>query len=238
LIHIGAIAIGLLLAIALEQTVEAVHHRHQRAVLEEQIRVVLADDLESDKRSLRALRRGRDYLSDLLAAINARLDKRPDKLPAPDSTKLGGFTVFPNLAPFDVAKQNGTAGVLPTERLRIYNRVAFALDLLAATRHETYHALDALGAFDERYVDSRGSIEAGEHVPGPGLDGLTVPELLEYRALAATSAKAYDTLTERIRLVDFEFREVLGGIPSETALIERLRTVWGKEGREPEPPPE
>jgi hypothetical protein len=30
LVHIGAITIGLLLAVGLEQTVEYVHHRHQR----------------------------------------------------------------------------------------------------------------------------------------------------------------------------------------------------------------
>jgi hypothetical protein len=36
LIHIASIAIGLLLALGLEQTVEALHHAHQRSDLEQQ----------------------------------------------------------------------------------------------------------------------------------------------------------------------------------------------------------
>lgn len=236
--HIATIVVGLFIAVAIEQTVEFFHHRHQRADLERQMNAVFQDDLQSDKRSLHELRVGRDYFSDLLAAINARLEKRPDKPPTPDSKRLGGFTIFPNLAPFEVAKLNGVAALLPTERLRIYNRIAFALDLFAQTRHETYHAIDAVGAFNVRYVDSRGSIEAGERVPGPSLDALSEPELLEYRGLVGTAAKSYDTLIERLRLFDFEARAILDGVPTENALIERVREVWGNEGREPEPPPE
>ena len=44
LVHIGAIVIGLLIAVALEQSVELLHHRHQRPQLEEQMRGVLEDD--------------------------------------------------------------------------------------------------------------------------------------------------------------------------------------------------
>jgi hypothetical protein len=89
LIHIVAIAIGLLLALGLEQTVEAVHHAHQRADLEQQMHAVLLDDLESDKRSLQDLRLRPGYLSDLLDAINARLENRPQKPITPDAKRLG-----------------------------------------------------------------------------------------------------------------------------------------------------
>jgi hypothetical protein len=50
-------------------------------------------------------------------------------------------------------------------------------------------------------------------------------------------AKAYDVVIERIRLFDFEANEFLAGVPSENALIERLREVWGRQGRDPEPVP-
>src|SRR5215472_9950942 len=88
LAHIATIVVGLFIAVAIEQTVEFFHHRHQRSDLEQQMRAVFQDDLQSDKRSLHELRVGRDYFSDLLAAINARLEKRPDKPPMPDPKRL------------------------------------------------------------------------------------------------------------------------------------------------------
>ena len=155
------------------------------------MRQVFLDDLESDKRALHELRLGRDFLSELLVAINSRIENRAEKVAAPDVRRLGGYTVSPNLAPFDVAKLNGTAALLPGERLRLFNRIAFALELLANVRRDLYAAMDRLAAFHIRYVDSRGSIQAGESVPGPDLDRLTAAELQEYRATVATLAKGY-----------------------------------------------
>jgi hypothetical protein len=97
--------------------------------------------------------------------------------------------------------------------------------------------MDRLAAFHIRYVDSRGSIQAGESVPGPDLDRLTIAELQEYRAIVSTLAKGYDVTVERIRLFDFEAAEILAGIPSEKAMIGRMREVWGRQGRDPEPVP-
>jgi hypothetical protein len=86
-------------------------------------------------------------------------------------------------------------------------------------------------------VDSRGSIQAGESVPGPDLDRLTAADLKEYRATVSTLAKSYDVMIERIRLFDFEANEILAGVPSEKALIGRMREVWGRQGRDPVPVP-
>jgi hypothetical protein len=73
LVHIGAIVIGLLIAVGLEQSVELLHHRHQRLQLEEQMRGVLEDDTQraipDDLRQLTALHA---YLVDLQSAVVAR----------------------------------------------------------------------------------------------------------------------------------------------------------------------
>lgn len=47
LVHVGAIIIGLLIAVGLEQSMEALHHRHQRLQLEEQMHNVPAEDAQS-----------------------------------------------------------------------------------------------------------------------------------------------------------------------------------------------
>jgi hypothetical protein len=75
LIHIVAIAIGLLLA--LEQTVVAVHHAHQREEIEEQIRSVLNADLKINAGNFSKFVDLRAYLSELRAAIAARLNGAP-----------------------------------------------------------------------------------------------------------------------------------------------------------------
>jgi hypothetical protein len=236
-VHIATIVVGLFIAVCIDKTVEAIHHHFQRGELEAQMRQVFLDDLDSDNRALHELHVGRDFLADLLVAINARIENRAEKVASPDIKRLGGYTISPNLAPFDVAKLNGTAALLPGERLRIFNRIAFALELLANSRRDLYAAMDRLAAFHIRYVDSRGSIQAGESVPGPELDRLTLAELQEYRAIVSTLAKSYDVTIERIRLFDFEATEVLAGTPSEKAMIGRMREVWGRQGRDPEPVP-
>jgi hypothetical protein len=236
-VHIATIVVGLFIAVCIDKTVESIHHHFQRSELEAQMRQVFLDDLESDNRALHELRVGRDFLADLLVAINARMGNPAEKVATPDIKRLGGYTISPNLAPFDVAKLNGTAALLPGERLRIFNRIAFALELLANARRDLYAAMDRLAAFHIRYIDSRGSIQAGESVPGPALDRLTLAELQEYRAIVSTLAKAYDVTIERIRLFDFEVTEILAGIPSEKAMIARMREVWGRQGRDPEPVP-
>ena len=47
-IHIAAIAVGLLLALALEQSAEAIHHSHQRGEIEAQMHAVLQADVRLD----------------------------------------------------------------------------------------------------------------------------------------------------------------------------------------------
>ncbi len=237
LVHIATIVVGLFIAVCIDKTVEAIHQHFERSELEAQMRQVFIDDLANDKQALHELRLGRDFLADLLVAINSRIETGRPKVASPDVGRLGGYTVSPNLAPFDVAKLNGTAALLRGDRLRIFNRIAFALDLLANARRDLYGDMDRLGAFNIRYVDSRGSIQAGESVPGPDIDRLPLADLQEYRATVATLAKAYDVVIERIRLFDFEANEFLAGVPSENALIERLREVWGRQGRDPEPVP-
>jgi hypothetical protein len=238
LIHIAAIAIGLLLALGLEQTVEALHHAHQRSDLEQQMRAVLLGDLQSDKRLLQDLQLRRGYFSDLLNAINARLQNRPQRPSTPDAKQMGSLLIFPSLAPLDVAKLNGTAALLPADRIQLFNRIDTLLGILSATFRQSYGEFDMVSSFHERYLDSRETIESGKGVNGPPLDVLSVSELLEYRALVATAAKTLDALMDGIRLFDLEARQILAGIPTEDALIQRMRTDWGKEGRVPDPPAE
>ena len=71
-IHIATIIIGLIIAIGLEQTVEAVHHLHQRHQLEHNLRDELRVDLRRDAEDFRVFSQIRAYTVELKSAVSVR----------------------------------------------------------------------------------------------------------------------------------------------------------------------
>ena len=168
LVHIATITTGLLIAVGIEQTVEFVHHRHQTHLLEEQMRSVFESDLREDANALRNLGARRDYLAELLTAIVARL-AGDATVPAPSATdrRLVQYIIFASLAPYEAAKQNGTVAWLAVERMRLYNRIAFARDLQATVRDHWFESLAARESFHEKFVDSAGALALGGAARAP-----------------------------------------------------------------------
>jgi len=219
-IHIATIVVGLFIAVSLEQTVEFFHHRHIRQQLEAQMLQVFAGDLQSDATSIEEFDGFRDYLFQLRAAIIARLDGKQEPAPPPSNDpRMATFAIFPSLAPYDAAKENGTVAYLPTARIRIYNRVAFQRELAATAREHRFGGLAALAAFNERYTDSIGNLEMGAVSPAPDLTKLARPELTEYIGIVAALIKQTDLETARIRLFDKESRAILDGVQDEETLL-------------------
>ena len=220
LLHIATIVIGLFVAVGLEQSVEFLHHRHLREQLEEQMREVFAGDLRTDANSLKQLGELRAYLLQVRTATLARLDSKQDPLPPPaNDPRMGSFTVFPNLAPYEAAKENGTVAYLPTARIRLYNRVAFQRELTATVREHWFDGLRALAAFNERYTDSAGNLEMGGMSTAPDLTKLSRAELIEYLNVVAALIKKTDLMVDRYRLFDVECQAILDGVGDEDALL-------------------
>jgi len=188
LLHIVTITIGLLIAVGIEQTVEYFHHRHQRHLLEEQMRGVFESDLREDANSLRKLGARRDYLVELRAAITARLAGNTTvPAPSPTDPRMAAYLIFASLAPYEAAKQNGTVAWLSVERMRIFNRISFARDLQAMVRDHWFEGLAALESFHEKFVDSRGVLALGGSAAAPDLDVLSPADLSVYLGLVATA---------------------------------------------------
>jgi len=222
-IHIAIIVVGLIIAVALEQTVEFFHHRRVSQELERQMLEVFAADLRSDTRNLGELRGLRAYLVEVRSAIIARLgDKAAPSMPAATDPRMATFPVFPSMAPYDAAKANGSIAFLPTMRIRLYNRAAFARELAATVRDHWFEGLAALGAFHERYADSTGSLEMAEVSAAPDIARLTPPELNEYLALVAALIKKTDLYVARLQLFDRECQAILDGVRDEEELIRRV----------------
>jgi hypothetical protein len=231
-IHLATIAIGLLIALGLEQTVEFLHHRHLSNQLERQMREVFASDVEADASSMKGLGNLRAYLLELREAIKARLDgKKEFAAPSPNDVRMAIFPRFPNLAPYDAAKENGSIAYLPVARIRLFNRVAFQRELAATVRDHLFDGLAAFSAFSERYVDSSGVPEMNSAVTTPDLAKLSVPELNEYLAIVAALIKKTDLFSARIHLFDLECRAILNGVRDEDELVKAITDGMTSERR-------
>ena len=222
-IHIATIVIGLLIAVALEQTIVALHHRNQLIKLEEEMHAVFESDAKINDEDLRKLARFRVYLAELRAAIQARLgDQSTPAAPAADDPRMAILIIYPSLAPYEAAKENGTVALLPTERLRLYSRISYARDLTGASRDRWYAGLTALASFRERYVDSTGSLGIGGIAKSPELGSLSAAELAEYARIVSASIKETDLVGARLKIFDIECRAILSGARNEFDLIERI----------------
>jgi hypothetical protein len=237
-IHIATIVIGLFIAVGLEQTVEFFHHRHLRDQLERQMQEVFAGDVKSDAASLKKLGNLRAYLSEVRAATIARLDGKGEPPPPPaNDPRMTAFAIFPNLAPYEAAKENGTVAYLPTARIRIYNRVAFQRELTATVREHWFDGLAALAAFNERYTDSPGDLEMGGVSTAPDLAKLARTELVEYLAVVAALIKKTDLMVDRYRLFDRECQAILDGVRDEDALLRAIAVDRPQESNQVAPAP-
>ena len=89
-IHLGTITIGLLIAISLEQSVEGLHHLHQRHQLEEDLRAEAAKNiliLDRNYRNLDTYMAWASTMRDIVNAMHASGGKT--KLPYPPKPDLG-----------------------------------------------------------------------------------------------------------------------------------------------------
>ena len=221
-IHIGAIVVGLIIAVSLEQTVEFFHHRHQRLLLEEQMHEVLEDDAQIAP-DIKRLTDLRAYLVDLQSAVSARRRGRSTPAaPAADDPRLNMLIRLPSLAPYEAAKQNGTVALLSSERIRLYNRLSLQRDLMMSVYEHWFDDLAAVDAFSKRF----------EYAPGVPVLGkvdlatLSSPELIEYQALLGTVIGRVDWMILRMRLFATQCRAILDGARDEADLVKRVSATY------------
>jgi hypothetical protein len=212
-IQIATITIGLLIAVGLEQSVEVLHHRHQREQLEDQMRGAFETNLKRNEKTFKQLKAQHAYLVELRTAISALLhgQQRTMAAPAANDERMAAFPTFPSLAPYEAAKENGTVALLPGNRIRIYNRVALARELAWTVRDHWFEGLSALEAFHERFVDSSGNLSMGQVVIAPDLVSLSAADLTENLTIVSALIKNTELLFARLYLVDKECRAILDG---------------------------
>jgi hypothetical protein len=130
-IHIATICVGLLIAIGLEQGVEALHHRNERHDLEEQMRTESQRNLELVKTEIAFVTNRDQYLQDCLQALQSAPvagDSVTVTLPSNHLSLPGGMLISPSQGTWQVARAAGTVALLPPEEAKVYTRLNLAAD--------------------------------------------------------------------------------------------------------------
>jgi hypothetical protein len=129
-IHIATISVGLLIAIGLEQTVEAIHHARER-------RELIANMRDEARQNLKSAQEAYDAYSARAAWLRESVDvvRRATSSNGIFDLTLPAAAPFPgNAAPllpaWSVAKTNGNAALLPEERAEVYERLSREANML------------------------------------------------------------------------------------------------------------
>jgi hypothetical protein len=165
LIHIATICVGLLIAVALEQTVEAVHHRHQR----EQLLVSLDHDTRATLRDTdfiideyhRRIQWNRTRIEQVQVALGSR---KPLAQAAPDE---GALITIPADPAWEAARASGMIPLFSQGEIAAYSEVA---DVIGRARPRFDMERDADSkrrAFEQRYESVSGDMAANYRLDSP-----------------------------------------------------------------------
>jgi hypothetical protein len=218
-VHIATITVGLLIAIGLEQSVEALHHRHQRHQLEEDLR-------EEGQRNRETVRKDLEYRTafmvwdlevsdcakEALAGRIVPLRPRPDTDP---SFQANYRYIVPSNSVWSVAKSGGEAGLLPSSEALVYTRLyrvhelVTELDLESRKVNADYNTALLSVSNDPPHLPS-----TLEHLTPAQLSALQAAALREYATASA--------LRSMIAVFGGANDAVLGGAKTEQEVVEGI----------------
>jgi hypothetical protein len=124
-IHIATIVLGLLIAIGLEQTVEAIHHGHERHQLRDDLRTEAEARVSLLKANVQDEAANTRWLRDCIhVAVNAKpSDGYVTFTTPPAPATLSGAK--PENSVWEAAKASGTVALLTPPEIEAWSRVAF-----------------------------------------------------------------------------------------------------------------
>ena len=222
-IHIATIVVGLLIAVGLEQTVEAIHHAHQRHQLEEDLHAEAENNRSIIARDL-SLQNLEPWFEQAIAAVDSATPQQGEiriTLPfapcIPGSVGTSAERYFaPSEAVWATAKESSLVGLLPVEQARMFARLSHNYDLLGDSRNEFYRQCSSIAAMQHRLA------RLSPASANTALWTLT-PGQAEHLAQAASDARtAIKGLCFRLRWSDVYEQGILSG---ETRADQRMMAI-------------
>jgi hypothetical protein len=223
-IHVATICVGLLIAIGLEQTVEALHHSHQRHQLQEdlhgeseRVHAALQQDLHTfavERVWMLALRQDVDTMRASGGKIKLPYRPRPAFDPDdPTHTPMGPR--WPPDGVWQTARESSLVGLLPRQQAEIYSSLAFQHQFFADATSTWVAEQTKLISFEMRFDD-------GQPGSTPDLSRMSPAELEEYYVMLTHNLALRDTMVNRIKIYDAAETAVLNGATTKEALGQRI----------------
>jgi hypothetical protein len=230
LIHLGTITAGLLIAISLEQSVEKLHHLHQRHELEASLR---AEGEMNKKRAEADLARYDDEMTWMLGLHEdiGKMMATGGKANLPyraihetplvvDGSPYYGRSLAMMTAVWDTAGADNRLALLPDELAHGYSLLYHIRgERFAVLRSRASDVWDAQGAFEALFAD------IGTPTT-PVLTRMSTADLKQYDALVMQSFTAAGAAKEQLRLVYATDQAMLQGLydgASATRLLAEAR---------------
>ena len=210
-IHLGTISIGLLIAIGLEQSVEALHRLHERHRLEQDLQMEAKKNLilmDVDNQHFDAMVTWLIQLRSQVDAMRASGGKANFTYQPPPKTR-GVWS--PDSPYWNTAKESAEIGLLPRDEAGMYDLVYAQQEFVKEVVLAYLNELDQLRRFESRFavIESKASASELAHMtpadqsrvadniadvrPVPDVSRMTPQDLGEYSVLLN------NTLTELFR---------------------------------------
>jgi len=159
LIHIATISVGLLIAVGLEQMVEALHHRRQRHQLEDDLHGEDLKNRDTIRRNLELEAQKKWFQLAQSTADAALQEKGVLSFTLPLAPCVPGTVgnlltryISPSDAVWTTAKESNLVFLLPVGEARIYARLAHNYELLSGSRDHMAATCERVYAMQIRFA--------------------------------------------------------------------------------------
>jgi hypothetical protein len=151
LLHIATICVGLLIAVGLEQSVEAVHRAHERRELIEDFRNECRKTIHLTGRNITSYAADRDLQLATIALLETTAPQGGVVSVEIPARPMPALTSAPSRAVWSVAKSNGKVALLPENVAEVFDRADYEGAMFFATtqtlldkRSDTFAVADEL----------------------------------------------------------------------------------------------
>jgi hypothetical protein len=159
LIHIATIIVGLLIAVGLEQTVEWLHHRHQREQLIEEIH----KDCKVNQQYIEDDITAAEYVMDWARAQASAIERAGPTAPVTMPRMAAGKIGRPDAGVWPAAKANGQASLLSTGEQNWFDDIDLVHNqLFVSSNSSTAKLYDAFQALDQAILDRATNTPSGD----------------------------------------------------------------------------
>jgi hypothetical protein len=217
-IHLGTITIGLLIAISLEQSVESLHHLHQRHQLEKDLRAEGERNIEIVAKDAQVLAATRAWELSLRKNVDAVRASGGKAGPAYVPNPVPGQPTVPTDSVWTTAKESMLVVLLPRGEAEMYSRLDLQHKLMQDRIDHWLEVKTEVKEFEDNFDDGQpGSV--------PDLSRMSAEELHSYSMLLTKEVAARDDVASRLGSFVRLDRAVLEGARTEMEMIDKAQKL-------------